>query len=79
PAADWLRTITATPAAIMGKGGDAPLRQDASAELVVFKARSFTELFARPQSDRTVIRAGKAIGAELPDHRELDALLLSAE
>jgi cytosine deaminase len=43
---------------------------------VLFKARSFTELFARPQSDRTVIRAGAAICAELPDHRELDEVLL---
>ena len=76
PVADWLRTITTTPAAVMGAGDKAALRAGAPADLVLFKARSFTELFARPQSDRTVIRAGAAIYAELPDHRELDEVLL---
>ncbi|MBV9738043.1 MAG: cytosine deaminase, partial [Hyphomicrobiales bacterium] len=47
----------------------------AVADLVAFKARSFTEMFARPQNDRTVIRAGNAIMAEPPDHRELDGLV----
>jgi cytosine/creatinine deaminase len=75
PAADWLTTITATPAAIMGSGQEPALRQGAVADLVVFKARSFTEIFSRPQSDRTVIRAGRAIEAELPHHRELDGML----
>ncbi|MBV8963637.1 MAG: cytosine deaminase [Hyphomicrobiales bacterium] len=76
PAGDWLRTITATPATIMGQGEGPALRQGAPADLVAFKARSFTELFARPQTDRAVIRAGRAIEAELPDHRGLDAALL---
>jgi cytosine deaminase len=75
PVADWLRTITATPAAVMGSAEEPALRQGAAADLVAFKARSFTEMFARPQSDRTVIRAGSAIEAKLPDHRELDAIL----
>jgi cytosine/creatinine deaminase len=75
PAADWLKTITATPAALMGSGEEPALRQGAVADLMVFKARSFTEIFSRPQSDRTVIRAGTAIEATLPDHRELDAML----
>ena len=60
----------------MGAGDKAALRAGSPADLVLFKARSFTELFARPQSDRTVIRAGAAIDAELPDHRELDEVLL---
>jgi cytosine deaminase len=59
----------------MGSEGEPALRQGAVADLVVFKARSFTELFARPQSERSVIRKGSAIKAELPDHRELDAML----
>ena len=45
------------------------------ADLVLFKARSFNELFARPQSDRTVLRQGRAIDTTLPDYAELDALL----
>jgi cytosine deaminase len=76
PATDWLKAITATPAAMMGRGEEPALRQGAPADLVVFRARSLTELFARPQSDRAVIRNGGAIRAELPDHRELDDALL---
>ena len=36
--------------------------------------RNWTELLARPQSDRTVLRSGKAIDATLPDYGELDDL-----
>ncbi|MBW0004208.1 MAG: cytosine deaminase [Hyphomicrobiales bacterium] len=75
PAADWLKTVTETSAAIMGMEEKPSLRPGAVADLVAFKARSFTELFARPQNDRTVIRAGNAIMAEPPDHRELDGLV----
>lgn len=46
-----------------------------SADLILFKARSFSELFARPQSDRVVLRQGQAIDTTLPDYAELDALL----
>jgi cytosine deaminase len=45
------------------------------ADLVLLRARSWTELLSRPQSDRIVIRAGRAIDTTLPDYRELDALL----
>jgi cytosine deaminase len=38
------------------------------------RARSFTELFARPQQDRTVLRAGAPIDASLPSYAELDRL-----
>jgi len=75
PAADWLKTVTETSAAIMGMEEKPALRPGAVADLVAFKARSFTEMFARPQNDRTVIRAGNAIMAEPPDHRELDGLV----
>ncbi|MEX0852366.1 MAG: cytosine deaminase, partial [Bauldia sp.] len=47
----------------------------APADLVLFRARSFTELLARPQADRTVLRSGKAIDRRLPDYRELDDLM----
>jgi hypothetical protein len=36
---------------------------------------SWTELNARPQMDRIVLRAGKAIDTSLPDYRELDDLM----
>ena len=34
-----------------------------------------TELLARPQSDRTILRAGKPLEASLPDFREMDAIV----
>jgi hypothetical protein len=33
-----------------------------------------SELIARPQSDRIVLRAGRPIDTALPDYRELDDL-----
>ncbi|MFI5015146.1 MAG: cytosine deaminase, partial [Hyphomicrobiales bacterium] len=74
PVADWLKAVTATPAAIMGIEVETSLREGVSADLVLFRARSFTEVVARPQADRAVIRKGRAIDATLPDHRELDRL-----
>jgi cytosine deaminase len=56
----------------IGAGRIAP---GARADLVLTRARCLTELFARAQSDRTVLVAGRAIDTTLPDHRELDALL----
>ncbi|MEM9442549.1 MAG: cytosine deaminase [Pseudomonadota bacterium] len=45
------------------------------ADLVICKARSWTELFARPQADRIVLRAGQQINRSLPDYAELDDLM----
>jgi cytosine/creatinine deaminase len=50
----------------------------APADLVIFKARSWTELFARPQSDRIVLRQGRQIDRTLPDYAELDDLMRTA-
>ena len=78
PVADWLRTVNAAPAGVMGAAGTGhPLRQGAVADLVLFRARSFTELLSRPQADRTVLRSGRASAAVAPDHRELDAVIMS--
>ncbi len=74
PYGDWCKSVTATPAQLMGL----PLGRievGAAADLVLFKARYFSELLARPQSDRTVLRYGKAIDTTLPDYAELDDLI----
>jgi cytosine/creatinine deaminase len=42
--------------------------------MIITKARDFPELLARPQSDRIVMRGGKASAAEPPDYAELDGL-----
>ena len=71
---DWADAFNRTPAEICGldaRGFEA----GAPADLVLFRARSWTEFHARPQSDRVVLRNGRAIDRTLPDYRELDPLL----
>lgn len=74
PAGDWIRTITSAPARIMGLRPDIGRISGGMANLVLFRARNWTELLSRPQSDRIVIRNGKRLATGLPDYRELDGL-----
>lgn len=71
---DWACSVTRTPAAVCGFA-ETSLAAGSAADLVIFRARSWTELFARPQSDRVVLRAGRAIDRRLPDYAELDHLM----
>jgi len=75
PIAGWPAVVTRTPAAILGRPERGVIAAGATADLVLFRARSFTELLARPQSERTVLRYGKAIDTARPDYRELDDLM----
>ena len=43
---------------------------------MIFSGRSWTELLSRPESDRIVVRDGKAIERDLPDYAELDDLMV---
>ncbi|WP_172292195.1 cytosine deaminase [Pseudoruegeria sp. HB172150] len=72
--ADWVESCVTTPAESCGWGAPS-LAEGAPADLVIFRAREWTELFARPQSDRIVLREGRAIDRTLPDYAELDELL----
>lgn len=74
PYGDWAGAITAVPAATMGLGDCGLVAQGRSADLVLTRARSFDELVSRPQSDRVVLRGGRAIDRILPDYAELDGL-----
>jgi cytosine deaminase len=47
----------------------------ATADLVLFRGRDFSETLSRSQHDRVVLRAGRAIDTTLPDYRALDALV----
>jgi cytosine deaminase len=69
----WSAAVHATPARLMGldAGG---VRVGAPADLVLFSARHPHELLARPQSDRVVLRRGRALDAALPDPAMLDGL-----
>nr|WP_109666281.1 cytosine deaminase [Roseicyclus mahoneyensis] len=71
---DWVTSFLTDPAATCGF--DAPsLMPGAPADLVIVKARSWSELFSRPQSDRIVLRDGRQIDRSLPDYAELDPLM----
>lgn len=69
------RLITANPAKILRRPDIGTVAVGRPADLVLFSARGWTELLARPQSDRIVLRGGKAIQRQLPDYRQLDKLL----
>lgn len=71
----WVRAVTGDAAAIAGFAHRAEIAVGAPADLVLFGARSWTELLSRPQHDRTVLRGGRPIDRSLPDYRELDDLM----
>ncbi|MEA3533131.1 cytosine deaminase [Rhizobium sp. CC-YZS058] len=70
--AAWFAAVSAVPASLAGFGRHGRIEVGASADLLLFRARNPGELFARPQSDRTIIRAGAIIRPDLPDYRDLD-------
>ncbi|MDX1976322.1 MAG: cytosine deaminase [Pseudanabaenaceae cyanobacterium bins.68] len=73
PYGDWINSITQVPAQIMDL--EAKLLPGTTADLIIFNARSYSELLARPQSDRLILRRGQKIHPELPSYRELDLAL----
>jgi cytosine/creatinine deaminase len=75
PYGRWPRAVTTTPARLMRLGDDGEIGVGRPADLVLFGARDFSELLARPQADRRVLRAGVPIDTTLPDYRELDDLV----
>jgi cytosine deaminase len=72
---DWARAVTTIPAAIAEFSHKGQIALGQPADLVLLRARNWTELNARPQADRIVLRAGRPIEARLPDYRELDDLM----
>jgi cytosine deaminase len=72
---DWVRAVGSAPAAHAGFAYKAVIEPGAPADLVLFRARNWTELNSRPQADRIVLRAGRAIDTTPPDYRELDDLM----
>ena len=75
PFGAWASSVTATPAESCGFADRGRIAVGAPADLVLFRARSMTELLARPQSDRAILRAGKPLNVSVPDFRELDQVV----
>ena len=74
PVAPWALSLFTAPAKAMSIKGYGALKVGAAADMILTRARSFTELFSRPQADRTVLREGRPIAARAPDYATLDAL-----
>lgn len=74
PYGNWCRAITSTPAELMGLPSLGRIGVGLPADLVLFKARRYSELLARSQHDRVVLRNGRSIDTTLPDYAELDDL-----
>jgi cytosine deaminase len=74
---DWTHAFITNPARACGFAAPS-LAPGAPADLVIARAREWTELFSRPQSDRIVLRGGRAIDRRLPDYSELDHLMRTA-
>jgi cytosine deaminase len=77
PFGEWPRLVTLTPAAVMR--AEHAVAEGAAADLVLFRARNYSELLSRSQYDRIVLRAGRTIDRTLPDYRELDGLFEAQE
>jgi cytosine/creatinine deaminase len=74
----WAGSVSAVPAAAIGLPAVGHIAVGASADLLLFRARGMTELLARPQADRVVLRGGRVLDAELPDFRRLDDTVCTA-
>ena len=79
PYTDWANAITLTPSDLMGLPQVGRIGAGLPADLVLFKARSYSELLSRSQYDRIVLRDGKSIDTTLPDYAELDDLFHSSQ
>ncbi|MEM8779848.1 MAG: cytosine deaminase, partial [Cyanobacteria bacterium P01_G01_bin.49] len=71
----WISSVNKIPAEVMKLPTLGRINPGLTANLVIFKARYFSELFARHQSDRLIVRQGKFIDRTLPDYAELDDLI----
>lgn len=78
PVGTWPNVVAGAPASMMSLSERGWINEGAPADLILFRARTWTELLSRPQSDRVVLRAGKPIDRQLPDYRELDHLMRGA-
>lgn len=74
---DWVQAALANPARACGFTAPS-LRPGSLSDIVIFRARDWNELYARPQFDRIVLRRGVQIDRRLPDYAELDALMRTA-
>lgn len=71
PVADWVSTVTTTPATLFG--ASQPIAAGAPADLVVLRGRGLGEVLSRPGTPRRILRGGRPVDAPLPDYSELES------
>ncbi len=76
PYGDWIASVTKTPADLMELPTLGRIDIGLPADLVIFRARYFSELLSRSQHDRIVLRKGESIDTTLPDYEQLDSLMV---
>jgi cytosine deaminase len=75
PYGDWIASVTRKAAEIMDLPQLGRIEIGLPANLILFKARYFSELLSRSQGDRIILRQGQQIDTTLPAYEELDDLL----
>ncbi len=70
----WENAFSELPAQICGMSANR-LQPGDPADFIICNARNWSELLPRPQSDRVVVRKGRAIERTLPSYKELDDLM----
>ncbi len=75
PYGNWIDSVTKTSAQVMKLSEAGTIDPGLPADLIIFKARYFSELLSRSHRDRIVLRNGQQIDTSLPDYSELDDLL----
>ena len=71
----WPSSITTVPATILSVPEGGRIRRGGPADFQLFRARDYSELLARRQPDRLIIRGGRCTDAALPDYRKLDGVI----
>jgi len=72
---EWASAVTTIPAGVIKASHIGPFKAGMAANFQIFSGRSFSELLARRQGDRLVIRNGAPIDTTLPDYRDLDRII----
>ena len=79
PLGDWIALATSTPADVMDLGKCGRVHVGGAADLIVLKARNYSEMLSRAQSNRVVLRRGRPIDTTPPEYSLLDDLMFEAE
>ncbi len=74
PVGDWASAVTTVPADLMGLAGAGRIAAGGPADLVIFRARNWSEFVSRPLSRRVILSGGRPVETAPPDYEDLDDL-----